>query len=621
VPTLPDIKGKVVLDDSQLAKAGITATKSGAAIKGGMQAGQTGVSGMLGSVNSLLSRFGVMPPVLNQVTQSVEQMSSKGVQGMSGLTLAGGAVVAGLGILLAAGEEGIHMYTDLGGKVLAFSRATGASAEQSSRMVQVFEELNVPVDIATGAIVKLSRAVETTPKKLEELGIQIARDSKGNVDLTGTLNNVTKAYQSNDDAAQRNLIALTAFGRGGASLIPILAEDTAQLIRLEAQVQTIYTAADLKRIHDYQISQGELKRSSDDLGASIGQALLPAQMAAVNTANENIYVNEHLDAKMKELYGSTVPRSRLALMQASQALREEYVAAQNAQGSIDTLTKAHKDAADAAAAQAAAEDKLVSALEAQTNSAYGLKLADLAVSENAIHLREANDKVATATDNLATAQGNAQSVLKQYGYNTGEYQKALDQVTKAQDDLTLAQDEVNKTVIDNEKNVLAAAAAARRLQEDTDLAATGQKNAAKESQAYVDKLYAEQQALDPASPLRKDIQGYIDALGLIPTQITTQIQLKYDQGLANFKEKHPLPGGYAAGGRPPVGVPALVGEHGPELWTPDQPGTVTPQGGTPPPSPRGGDNLSVTVNAQSNADPHDIATESAWELRKMRRNF
>lgn len=36
------------------------------------------------------------------------------------------------------------------------------------------------------------------------------------------------------------------------------------------------------------------------------------------------------------------------------------------------------------------------------------------------------------------------------------------------------------------------------------------------------------------------------------------------------------PGMYAEGGRPPVGEPALVGERGPELFVPDQPGMVVP---------------------------------------------
>lgn len=46
---------------------------------------------------------------------------------------------------------------------------------------------------------------------------------------------------------------------------------------------------------------------------------------------------------------------------------------------------------------------------------------------------------------------------------------------------------------------------------------------------------------------------------------------------------------YAEGGRPPVGKPAIVGERGPEVFVPDQPGTIIPnnmlQGQAPPQAP------------------------------------
>ncbi len=36
--------------------------------------------------------------------------------------------------------------------------------------------------------------------------------------------------------------------------------------------------------------------------------------------------------------------------------------------------------------------------------------------------------------------------------------------------------------------------------------------------------------------------------------------------------------GFAEGGRPPVGVPSIIGEKGPELWVPDQAGVIIPAG-------------------------------------------
>jgi hypothetical protein len=47
-------------------------------------------------------------------------------------------------------------------------------------------------------------------------------------------------------------------------------------------------------------------------------------------------------------------------------------------------------------------------------------------------------------------------------------------------------------------------------------------------------------------------------------------------GVAAFVAAMALSGGFAEGGRPPVGRPALVGEEGPELFIPDRAGTVIP---------------------------------------------
>jgi len=73
----------------------------------------------------------------------------------------------------------------------------------------------------------------------------------------------------------------------------------------------------------------------------------------------------------------------------------------------------------------------------------------------------------------------------------------------------------------------------------------------------------------------------------------------------------------AAGGMVVPGGIYTVGEEGPEtLVMGSRGGMVIPHGAG-----GGGSSLSVVVNAQTNADAHDIAVDAAWELRKMRRAF
>jgi len=55
------------------------------------------------------------------------------------------------------------------------------------------------------------------------------------------------------------------------------------------------------------------------------------------------------------------------------------------------------------------------------------------------------------------------------------------------------------------------------------------------------------------------------------------LHLCYDLQIHN-KEYHSICYAYAEGGNPPVGVPSIVGENGPELFIPKSAGTVIPNG-------------------------------------------
>ena len=274
----------------------------------------------------------------------------------------------------------------------------------------------------------------------------------------------------------------------------------------------------------------------------------------------------------------------------------EFDASQKLTTAIDIQAQAKADLARKNQELWDSADKLITQEEAQVNAGFALQEAQMAV--------------AGSSDKVAEAQAAYSAAVKKYGADS----------TEARD----AQRAYQRELIDQEKDYYAVAAAARRLQEDTDVAATGQKDATKETEVYIDTLQAEANSLAPDSPLRKNLQDYIDKLkNEIPADITTRFHLSFDSGgTGSHAGGHGIQA-YAAGGRPQVGVPSWVGEHGPEIWTPDQPGTITPTGGTPP-APAGSSDIHVhgpLVQADTNADAHDIAVDASWELRKMRRAF
>jgi hypothetical protein len=212
---LPDLVARLRVDSGGLQKAEAEAKAATSKIGGHIGGVGTISKDVEKNIGSLAGKLEGLGPVGSAAGGGIGQLSSMLSGSLGPAMLAGGAVL-GLGAVVYSGME---KYLGLAQSVEHYMRVTGESAAQASQQIQAFAELGVGADVASGAMVKLSKAIEGTPKKLEALGIEIAKDSKGNTDLNGTLMNVIDAWNRTEDAAKRNIIVLTAFGKSGAALI------------------------------------------------------------------------------------------------------------------------------------------------------------------------------------------------------------------------------------------------------------------------------------------------------------------------------------------------------------------------------------------------------------------
>src|SRR5205807_10012892 len=114
-------------------------------------------------------------PVGQVAGSGIGQVSQMLSGSLGPLTMAGGLAI-GLGVALETASE---KYVGLAEKVHRYMAVTGESADVASRQVQALQELCLATDTAEKAMVKLSKAIETAPKKLQELGIEVAHNAKG----------------------------------------------------------------------------------------------------------------------------------------------------------------------------------------------------------------------------------------------------------------------------------------------------------------------------------------------------------------------------------------------------------------------------------------------------------
>ena len=104
------------------------------------------------------------------------------------------------------------------------------------------------------------------------------------------------------------------------------------------------------------------------------------------------------------------------------------------------------------------------------------------------------------------------------------------------------------------------------------------------------------------------LQDFANLIGSIPSKVSGMVNSIPGAGIAK-SIGGAIGGLFAEGGRPPVGVASIIGERGPELFVPDRPGTIIPNGMF-----SMGSNQ-ITIYAQTNADAYDIADEISWAMK------
>jgi hypothetical protein len=629
---LPDVKTRIRVDSTDLDKGSSKAAKFGTDIEKHMGKGTTHTLRFAESLTTAVEHLDKLPPVVGQAGRSIESMVSSLNAGANAGALIGGAVAAGLGIAVGAIAEGVHSYIELGDQVLNYQRVTGASAEESSRMVETFDRLGISGDRASSAIFMMSKRIEASPQKFHDLGVQIAYNNDGTIALNDTLLNVAEAYDKAGNAQDRNAIAQAAFGRSARDLIPVLEQGRAGLSAIEAQAQVIFTQEDLERVHRYQLETKQLGQEWNSLGQSIGGEVLPTLLSATEHMNESIYVNQHLGEALKAA-GAEGGRYSEGTAKVVAQLQAEYRASHDAKEAIDKQTQSTQAAQAASDAAAAAIDNLVQATMSQFDASIALERANLNLTKSQQAVDSANLQIVKDTQGVTDAQAALTAAIRDYGPNSQQAADATVALLVAQNNLKDSQTSLQDSLIAQKEAYLQDAAATEKDAQQRAAMIGDTLSAADSARIYRDRLQELTNTLDPASPLRKSLQGYIDELNnQVPGGVNTKLSIstppesrvmldEIRDELAQIKSTAAsvkLPGftgqrAFASGGDPDPGLPALVGEKGPEIWVPKAPGTIIPNDQLGGALAGLGSGPNVTINVYgSDVSAADIARELAW---------
>lgn len=494
--------------------------------------------------------------------------------------------VAAVGALSAAAVASIREFTDLAGKVRDFSRASGLGAEQASRLVAVFDDLQISQEAANTGFFRFARGLESGSVNLSKYGAEVVRSKDGNLDMYRTLLSVSDAFSSTTDAGTRAQLVQEAFGRGGLALIPILEQGRDGIREMFNAVpdRQILSDEQVMSARRFELAMDDLNDSMMELKVAAGNELVPTLTTLASAMATAIRFTGDLSTKLEDLeFAGTNAADVFGFVR------------NNVEGTVNPL-KGVTNALQALGVGGDNVDKLAEA-QGRYNEALAKvnELSDAGVKKGK-DLRDARQELANAE----------QKVLDITERRTAAQQTAIDkdrEAFQATYDLTLQKLGLEGAEIGLERAILrynevnADSTATDLDKKDALLGATQATLNYAKQQIELEGLTTDSEAgqkrlsdilnyvagtLDPNNPLVQNLQTYADKLGGIPTDVRTRfaIELNTEEinrqiaslGLSADEARQIFGDGFLAFGatggivnRPTV---ALIGEAGPEAVIP-----------------------------------------------------
>jgi hypothetical protein len=187
------------------------------------------------------------------------------------LALAGGAALVGFA------AQGIKAFQDLALAAGKFADATGLSVQDASRYIEVAGDLSIPVDAVEGAIGRLNKTIGADPDKVRDLGIDLVYLKDGSVDVNETFLNTIDRLKKIKDPAEKARVAAQLLGKGWqgmAELIELGADDLKKSLNGVSDQQVI-DPKELQRAKEFRDTMDDFGDTAKDLSIALGEFLVP----------------------------------------------------------------------------------------------------------------------------------------------------------------------------------------------------------------------------------------------------------------------------------------------------------------------------------------------------------
>ena len=186
------------------------------------------------------------------------------------------AVAGGMALAQFA-AEGIKAFQALALGAEKFSTATGLAIEDASRYMEVAGDIGIPIDAVEGAIGRLNKTIGADPDKVRNLGVDLVYLADGSLDVNKTFLNTIERIKGIKDPAEKARVAAQLLGKGWQSmstLIEMGADDLAKALG-NVSDEKVISPEEIKKAKEFRDAMDKLSDAVDDVKLALGESLVP----------------------------------------------------------------------------------------------------------------------------------------------------------------------------------------------------------------------------------------------------------------------------------------------------------------------------------------------------------
>jgi hypothetical protein len=466
--------------------------------------------------------------------------------------------IAGAAALGKFAYDGVKAFQDLALGAEKFATATGLAIEDASRYMEAAGDIGVPIDAVQTAIGKLNKTIGADPDKVRDLGVDLVYLKDGSLDVNETFLNTIDRLKKIKDPAEKAKVAAQLLGKGWQSmstLIEMGADDLKKSLDGVSKSKVI-DPKELDRAKELRDIMDTLKDKVEDLSLSIGQSLVPV----LGDLGKVLDVGMDVRNVFKSIPGATWMSENLTPLGLT---KNALGGVKDAAGFVFGLFKDEKEVIPVFA------EDMRNARQDADDFKEAIKKA-----------RNPLDELTTSVDKAAIAIGTAEAAWKNL---IGQFER-----------------EVSFDKLDTDLNTLreTAVAAFSGGKEEMDAFHEAQLVVAEDFAKFAANFPPELSTQLSIEINSMDMQRLERAAGLVKFLESPIGSNGVDASIYRRVSTPMVAGARANGGPVGRGSTYLVGEQGPELFTPGTSGNITPNNAL------GG---STTINVNVNGgDPNSI---------------